>query len=228
MNSLYYSEDIDNKYFKNNYFGELLRDNLRINYNFNNYLFLEKNNIFKNTKNWEILLSGEGDFCIYSSVAEILFEENNGTIYDFIRNVENYALECKNLDLGIDESGIKIEINYILQELTNIYIEFITFNNSNMSLEEARNRFFESKDMKRILIDMLDPLITYYDIIINTIYLDFEEHGKLLIYYQVIFDLCLFFANILIIICLLYIITKGEKYKRLFAYFSKIPKNNSN
>ena len=41
VNSLYYSDDIMNKYFKNNFFGELLRDNYRINYNYNNYLFQE-------------------------------------------------------------------------------------------------------------------------------------------------------------------------------------------
>ena len=228
VSSLYYSEDINNKYFKNNYFGELLRDNLRINYNVNNYLYQENNKIFKNTKKWEELLSIEGYFCIYSSIGELISLKKNETLYDFIRNIENYTFLCKEQDSKIDESGIKIEINYILQELTNKYIDFITYNISNISLQEARNRFFESKDIKRIFIDMLNPLLKYYNIIINAIYLDIKIQGDTLIFYQAIFDLCLFLANFLIIICILYIIIKGEKYKRLFAYFLEIQKSNNN
>jgi len=64
--SLYYSDDIMNKYFKNNFFGELLRDYYRINYNYNNYLFQEKNNIFFNTNHWEKLLNNAEYFCIYA------------------------------------------------------------------------------------------------------------------------------------------------------------------
>jgi hypothetical protein len=75
-NSLYYSEDVMNKYFKNKYFGVLLRDNLRINYNYNNYLFQETNDIFTNTKIWENSLNVAGDFCINSALGEVLsFQE---------------------------------------------------------------------------------------------------------------------------------------------------------
>ena len=85
MNSLYYSEDIMNKYFKNLYFGELLRDNLRINHNFNNYLYQETNNIFSQTKYWESLLNTGGYFCIYSSIGQLMIDESNFTTYDFLK-----------------------------------------------------------------------------------------------------------------------------------------------
>jgi len=67
------------------------------------------------------------------------FEEDN--VYDFIKEVEYRALQCNEENSGINDSGAKLEINYIIQALTNRYIEFITYNNSNLNLIEARINF---------------------------------------------------------------------------------------
>ena len=147
VNSLYYSDDIMNKYFKNNFFGELLRDNYRINYNYNNYLFQEKNNFFFNTNHWDKLLNTGGYFCIYASIGQRLAFYDGENVYDFIKEVEYGALQCKEENSGINDSGVKLEINYIIQELTNSYIEFITYNNSNMNITEAKTHFFNSNDI---------------------------------------------------------------------------------
>ena len=226
-NSLYYSEDTMNKYFKNNFFGELLKNTLRVNYNFNNYLFQDTEDIFTRTKYYETLLNTQGYFCIYASVGNILHNIDTYEVYEFMEYMNSYTIDCKELDLGIDESGIKLEINYILQELTNKYIEFITYNNSNITLEQAKDRFLGSSDIKRISLDMQYPLILYYNTIIYAIYYDFDNQGKSFINRQIFFDSFLLLCNLLIIICLLYVVTKGEKYKSLFAYFLEIPKINT-
>ena len=70
-------------------------------------------------------------------------------------------------------------------------------------------------------------LILYYNTIINTVYLDFENQSKTLVTSQIIYDGLLFLINCLIITCLTFVIIKGEKYKKLFAYFSEIPKTNN-
>ena len=181
INSLYYSDDIMNKYFKNTFFGELLRDNYRINYNFNNYLFQKKNNIFFNTKYWENHLNTGGYFCIYSIIGEKLYTNEGQNIYSLFKEVEYEALNCVEENAGINESGAKLEINYILQELTNKYIEFITYNNSNMNLSEARSNFFDSKDIRRIFNDMRYSVILYYNTINIAVYLDFQVQMKALI-----------------------------------------------
>ena len=224
VNSLYYSEDLMNKYFKNNFFGELLRDNYRINYNYNSYLFLEKDNIFINTKHWEKLLNIDGYFCIYATIGERLNSYEGNDIYDFIKEIEYNALNCKIENTEINEWGVKSEINYILQELTNRYIEFITYNNSNMNLTEARTKFFNSSDVKKIFNDMKDPIIIYYNTIINAVYLDFQIKINKLINVQIFYDNCLFLFMILITICFTFVIIKVEKYKKLFVYFSEIPR----
>ena len=226
VNSLYYSDDIMNKYFKNNFFGELLRDNYRLNYNYNNYLFQEKNNIFINTKHWEKLLNTGGYFCIYATIAEKFDSYEGNNIYDFIKEVEYSALNCKEENAGINESGVKLEINYILQELTNRYIEFITYNNSNKNLSEARTNFFNSNDIKKIFREMEDAIIVYYYINIKVVYQDFQLKINKHIKVQIFYDICLFLFMILITICFLFAIIKVEKYKNLFAYFSELPRIN--
>jgi hypothetical protein len=226
VNSLYYSDDIMNKYFKNTFFGKLLRDNYRINYNFNNYLFQEKNNIFINTKYWENLLNIGGYFCIYATLGEKLYSNEGLNIYDLFKEVEYNALNCIEENAGINESGAKLEINYILQELANRYIEFITYNNSNMNLSEARANFFNSNDIKKIFNDMEDSIIIYYNTIINAVYLDFQTKINKLIKVQIFYDICLFLFIIIITICFLFVYLKVESYKKLFSYFSEIPRMN--
>jgi hypothetical protein len=226
--SSYYSEDIMNRYFKNKYFGVLLRDNLRINYNFNNYLFQDDNNIFTNTKEWEILLRKSDYFCINAAVGEVLSFQEEYTPYDFIKEVDYYATNCKQDNTGINESGVQLEITFILQEITNKYIEFITYNNSHTSLEQARKNFFGSKDIRRIIVDMQLSLILYYNTITYAVNLDFDKKNSTIINQQILFSVLLFAINIIIIIGLILSFRKNEKYKELFGYFSEIPKININ
>ena len=227
-NSLYYSEDVMNKYFKDKYFGVLLRDNLRINYNYNNYLFQETNDIFTNTKKWENSLNEAGDFCINSALGEVLSFQEEYTVYDFAKEINNYATNCKADDTGINESGAQLEITYILEEITNKYIEFIAKNNSNITLEQARKNFFGSSDIKKIVVDMQLSLILYFNTITFAINNDFIIKNNKIINEQILYSGILAAINFIIILGLLISIKKNEKYKKLFAYFSEIPKSNYN
>ena len=227
-NSLYYSEDVMNKYFKNKYFGVLLRDNLRVNYNYNNYLFQETNDIFTNTKEWENALNEAGNFCINSALGEVLSFQEEYTIYDFASEINYYATNCKNDDTGINESGAQLEISYILEEITNKYIEYIARNNSNITLDQARKNFFGSSDIRRIVVDMQLSLILYFNTITFAINNDFINKNNKIINEQILYSGILAIINFIIILCLLLSIKKNEKYKKLFAYFSEIPKSNYN
>ena len=227
VNSLYYSDDIMNKYFNNTFFGELLRDNYRINYNFNNYLSQEENNIFINTKYWENLLNTGGYFCIYAIIGEKSFYNQEMNIYNFFKEIEHDALNCMEENPEINESGVKLEINYASQELTNKFIEFITYKSSNISLSQARTNFFDSKDIKKIFNDMRYSIILYYNLINVAVFQDFQVLIAALIKSQILYDFFLFLLIISITICILYSNFNYEKYKKLFAYFSEIPKTNN-
>ena len=227
LNSIYYSEDIMNRYFKNHFFGKLLKDNLRINYNLANYLHQEENNMFKITRDMDKKLNKAGYFCIYAGIGDTMNNQEELENYNFIKKAENRALSCIKDNHGINDSGIELEINYIINEITNKYIEFITFNSSSIDLEQARENFFGSADIKRIFGDIQYPFVMYYNTIIYTINLDFENQKNTILKRQNLFTFILFIINIAIILFLIFSIKKDEKYKEMFLYFSGIPKNNN-
>ena len=227
-NSLYYSEEMMHKYFENKYFGELIRDNLRISYNLDNYLFQENENIFTNTKEWELELRKSGYFCINAAKGEVISFQEQYSIYEFAELMNYYGTSCINDNTGINDSGAQLEIIYILQEITNKYIEFITYNISNITLEEARKKFFGSSDLRRIIVDMQLSLVLYYNTICYAVNKDFDKKNHTIIIQQILFSILLFFINFFIIIGLIASFKKNENYKKLFCYFSINSINNNN
>ena len=219
--SLYYSEDIMKEYFQNNHYEILLKKNLRINYNLDNYLFQKTYEIFENTKIRETNLRKSGEFCIYAAIYNLI-EEGYNNIYDFANLINLISLECLEYNTGINESGAKLEITYISSEITNKYIEFITYNISNITLNQARNNFFNSKDINRILYNIQSPLILYYNSIIQAIIFDFEIQSEKIVSRQNLFSYLSLIINCVVLICLIFIISKNEKYKKLFNYYSEI------
>ena len=226
--SLYYSEDIMKKNFNNSYYGKLLRDNLRISYNLDNYLNI--NNFFSNTNKWETLLNTAGYFCIYANMGDLLSKkvniESNFSIYNFIKEIESKALNCTKEHEIINENGIKLEIKYILEEITNKYIEFINYKELNKTLKESRESFFKSKSIKLILVEIQYSFILYFNTIIHAINLDFDNFNKNIEIEENLLSIFIIIINFAFLIILICIIIKIEGHKRLFAYFANIPKNN--
>lgn len=227
LNSLYYSEDIMNRYLKDNFFGQLLKDNLRINYNLATYLHQEENNMFKVTRDMDKKLNKAGYFCIYAGIGDIMNNKEELENYEFIKKLESKTLNCITDSPSISDSGIELEINYILNEMTNKYIEFITYNSSNIDLEQARKNFFGSSDIKRIFGDIQYPFVMYYNSIMYTMNIDFDNQNKAIMKRQNLYTFFLFVINLAIIIFLVFSIKKDEQYKEMFYYFSGIPKYNS-
>ena len=221
-NSLYYSEEIMHKYFENKFFGELVRDNYRINYNLDNYLFKEENNFFTNTKYWENNLRKRGFFCAYAAAGEVMALQKDYNVYELADLINFYGTNCMKDNSGINESGIQSEIIYLQEEIINKYIEFITYNNSNITLDEARKKFFSSNGIRRTIVDMQLSLLLYYNSITSALKKDFDKKKYSIIKQQIMLSGILFLLFLLIIIGLYFSIMKNEKYKSLFGYFAKI------
>ena len=225
-NSLYYSEHIMEIYFNNSYYGKLLRDNLRINYNLENYLKIK--NFFSNTIDWVNLLNTKGYFCIYASLGELLYDklniESTISMYNFMKDAELKALTCKKHVEVINENGIKLEIKYILEEITNKYIEFINYKESKKTLNEARDSFFESEPIKNILAEIQYSFTLYFYTIIHAISLDFDKFNTGIEIKQNLMCKLIITINVFLLIVLILIIINIERHKRLFAYFSNISK----
>ena len=185
------------------------------------------NDIFKNTNKWEALLNTKGYFCLYASLGGMLRNSEYFSLYNFTKEINSMTIDCITENTGINESGIKNEINYIIQEITNKYIDFITYKNSNMTLSEARQIFFGSKDIRKIFVDIQYLFVLYFNTIINTINLDFNKLNKSIEKKQNLYSCFLFLINVAILTILIMTISKEENYKKLFAYFLEIPKLNN-
>ena len=221
--SLYYSENIMNKYLRNDFFGELLRDNLKNNHIFNNYLFQETYDAFVNTKIWEKNLNLQGAFCAYAGLGKLLYYKKETTSYDLIQKSESLGLKCLEKGDEMNNSGIQLEINYVLEEIETKYIEFITYNNSNLSLKEARKKFFGSKNIKRIFNDIYFSFLFYYNSIIYALDYDFLVINIYLAEFQIIISQILFVANLCVLICMAFSFLINERHKNLFGYFVEMP-----
>ena len=215
-------KDLSEKYFNNSRYTELLVDNYLINENLQKYLFESKKNYFPNTKMWENLLGDTGMFCMQASIGETLSLDENFKVYDFYKKVEEYTKLCLETGEKINNSGARLEINFILQELVNEFIKFIL--TKKINLTEAQNNFYSSTQMKRIIIDMQTPFIFYFDTITYSFMNDIDQSSDYSIISQLIFSSVIIVIIIEIIISWVFIINSNEKNKQQFLFFSKILK----
>ena len=215
-------KDLSEKYFNNSRYAELLVDNYLINENLQKYLFESKKNYFPNTKMWENLLGDTGMFCMQASIGETLSLDENFKVYDFFKHVEEFTKLCLEDGEKINNSGARLEINFILQGLINEFIEFISTKKINLTL--AQNNFYSSTQIKRIIVDMQTPFILYFDTISYSLMIDIDKNNYDSIIGQLIFSAVIVVIIIEIIICWVLIINTNENYKQQFLFFSEIPK----
>ena len=230
IDALYYSEEMLQTFFQQNLYGQILKDNLKLKYNLENYLYENKYSLFQNVQYWETMLNKIGDFCVNLALGQVLSSTSNissyfSDLYGLMETINNLSLAFKTQSPGIKDSGIKIEFNYILQEITTKYIEFIMLNKTiDKNLDEARDKFMDDERYQKVITDLEMYFGFYFDTISYAIRQDFEKQNSSTTNTQIIYSILFFIVNIEMIIALMVIFTKEEKYKRLFSYFSQIPK----
>ena len=233
IDSLYYSEEMMNTFFQKNLYGQILKDNLKLKYNLENYLYENKYSLFKNVQYWEKMMNKIGDFCINLSLGGILTSgsyimSNYSNLYELMEEINYQALICKTQITGMKNSGIKIEFNYILQEITTKYIEFIIFNKTNEeNLNQARLNFMDINGFERAMSDIKIYFVLYFNTIAYSVKKDLEIENNHTIFNQIIYWILYLILHIEITISLIIIIAKEEKYKKLFSYFAKISKDDN-
>ena len=217
-----YGKDLIEKYFKNSSFVEFLLDSNAINDNINKYLYNDKHKVFVETVKWENLLGDTGKFCVNAGMGEELSNDEIESVYDFYSNAIANAELCMMDGTNINKSGVKLEINFILQELTNTFIKF------QLDVESDKvtkiKTFFNNTDIKRIITDMQIPLVFYFNIISSATVNDIAKRTSYIIMIEISINTFLFAMTFGILIFVFISININEKYKKLFSYFSEFPK----
>ena len=177
------------------------------------------------------MLNKIGDFCINLSLGQILTSEetltsNFSNLYELVADINKNAKVCKNQISGMKDSSIKIEFNFILQEITTKYIEFIIHDKiTEESLGEARRNYIDSDDFVKIVTDTKMYFIYYFNTIVYALKEDFDKQNQKMPNNHIMYSILFLLINCIILLSLFFIFLKVEKYKKLFSYYSTIPKD---
>jgi hypothetical protein len=219
------SELIPNN-IENSYFANVLYDCYKIKKNIKH---CEKDSFikhyFKEIKFWNQKLSEQNNFCINSCLGSLLFFNSLTTkLEEFFFGVNVIATSCLEESAKINENGLDLEIDYILSEITSLYLDFVQRLKSNIDINLARKNFFENNNFKNIIKDINLPFQLALGTIYSSLSNDINKLNNYESFLEIAFICVTFFADVLFLIFLLLMIYFNESDKNILIFISKILK----
>jgi len=130
------------------------------------------------------------------------------------------AVSCREEGEKLDESGLDLELDFVLQELTYMYNDFE--HQMKIDLTMARNMFYGNSNNLRILKDMNVPFSFASGTIYFTIDKDMNDLTNYISRFELIFIVITFIIDGLFLLFIFWIVTLNEKDKNIFLYITKI------
>ncbi len=204
---------LSSSFYVNLYFqASIIEQNIRI---FEN----KKTTILKNVKKMDNLFSIKDNICIAASEGSLYnLEKSYYDVYEYFSELYQKFLYCHHTSKEIEKYGLTNELDFILQELTNNFLDFAL-------LEKNVNNiynFFQLSYIKRITMDF-DYVLQYICETYN--YYVFKDIINLYDSVELIEVIISYIILIMIITFFLYSIfikIKNKKYKKLFIFFYKL------
>ena len=220
----YDNSELISSNIKDSLFANELYNNYRIK---KNIKFAEDDDFFKDyfksSKYWDKKLNEDNNYCINAGLKSVLFFNKWITTLDiFFQYLEAIGLTCISENEKINDSGLDLEIDFILHELSFLYIDFEETENTNITL--AREKFFQNENFIRMLKDMNVPFTFAIGTLFSSVNEDITQLNKMITHYELVFIsitsiICSIFSCFLIIM-LLY----NEKMKKILVFIGKILK----
>ena len=130
------------------------------------------------------------------------------------------AVACREEGEKLDESGLNLEIDFVLQELTYMYSDFEQ--QMKIDLNLARKMFFGDSNNLRILKDMNVPFSFASGTIYYAVDKDMNDLTNYISKFELIFIVITFIIDGLFLLYIFWIVTLNEKDKNAFLYITKI------
>jgi len=208
---------------KDSYFANRLYDNFRIKKNIE---YCENDKFFKGyfsiTKSMNKKLS-EKDFCINTSFETVRFyNEGMTNLFEFFTYAETIALSCFTENEKLNDSGLDLEIDLILFELTNMYLDFEE--RMKTDINEARQLFFQNDNFLRIIKDMNMPFSFAIGTLFGSVKIDMDNLINYISFYEILFISISFVLEVIFLLYLIFIVLYIEKSKNILLYIAKILK----
>ena len=220
----YDNSELISSNIKDSFFANELYDNYRIKKNIE---FCENDksfqNYFKRTKYWNKKLNEKGNFCINLALESIIFFNKLVTTLDnYFSYVTQISLSCSLENPKLIDSGLDLEIDLILHELTYLYIDFEERLNENLTL--AREKFFENENFQRMLRDINIPFTFADGTLFSATSEDMKNLNKNISQNEVIYISITLIIDILILCSLIIMIFFNEKAKNILVFLGNILK----
>ena len=218
----YENSELISSNIKDSIFANKLYDNYRIKKNIE---FCEKDEFFESyfldSKFWNKKLNEKDNFCIISATKGVLFFNKwIDSLDTYIEYVDLMAISTKNENEKICESGLDLEIDLILHELTYLYIDFEQGKNET----DAREKFFGNENFIRMLKDMNIPFTFASGAIYSSASEDLNQLNELFSFYEMIFIIITYIFDALIFSFIIIMISYNEKNKNILYFIQKILK----
>jgi hypothetical protein len=204
------------------YFMNKLYDNYRLRKNIE---FCENDNSFKShfkhTKYWSKKLNEKNSYCSNAALGGCLFF-NKGltTVYEYFHYVDQMASSCREEGKNLDESGLDLEMDFVLQELSYIFSDFEA--QMKKDLTEARNNLFGNPNNLRILKNMNVPFSFGSGALYSAVDRDMKELNNYISQFELVFIAILYVIDGLFLLYIFSIISINEKDKNILVYITKV------
>ena len=220
----YDNSELISSNIKDSFFANELYDNYRIKKNIE---FCENDKSFQNyftrTKYWNKKLNEKGNICINLALESIIFFNKWITTLDnYFSYATQISLSCSMENPKLMDSGLDLEIDLILHELTYLYIDFEERLNENLTL--AREKFFENENFQRMLKDINIPFTFADGTLFSANSEDMKNLNKNISQYELIYISITLIIDVLILCLLIIMIFVNEKAKNILVFLGNILK----
>jgi len=193
--------------------GRMVENNIKI--------FLgQKTSILSNLKKYENQFNEKKNICFAASVSSIeRIKKTFSTSIEYFNGVNQKVELCYIFNGECNEYGLLIELDYIYQELTNIFYDY--FKSDDIYITSTI--YLTSKDMDRMTYDF-DYVFEYvFRTYSHFVLKDINNIYDFTIKNEILFSIILLLSLIFIFIFIFFWIGNGNnKYKRLLMFFYKM------
>lgn len=215
--NIYPEENSQLKFLENSFYyilyvqGAILESNIKI-------FIGENKQVLKKLKELEYSLNIKNNLCDIAANTSIDKNENSSIGNGFFTDPEIRRNECKKNCGSLNENGLMIELDFIYQELTNLYYDYVKNNTIIKGVE-----IISSDDLNRINNDCIHAFIyifeSYSKIIIEEVeknYNNIKKNGSLISYSFIIV------VFLIIWVYSLFVLRKMDEYENILIFFYKM------
>ena len=215
--NIYPEENSQLKFLENSFYyilyvqGTILESNIKI-------FIGENKQVLKKLKELEYSLNIKNNLCDIAANTSIDKNENASIGNGFFTDPEIRRNECKTNCGSLNENGLMIELDFIYQELTNLYYDYVKNNTIIKGVE-----IISSDDLNRINNDCIHAFIyifeSYSKIIIEEVeknHNNIKKNGFLISYSFIIL------VFLIIGVYSLFVLKKMDEYENILIFFYKM------